>query len=307
MLALVLAAVFAFVAINLMVVPLAVVGVVLGVSDPLIWVTDQILALTDLGPVGFLYVNLTLIVLIPSTTFAIWIAHRIRPKFVSSVRGGIRWRWLLRCLLLVVPLWVMYLGLSALAGQASPRPDQWLILLVMVIVLTPLQAAGEEYLFRGLLTQTIGSWFGHPVVAMGVSTTIATAAFAAAHGSYDLWVFLSLAVFALTASLLTWRTGGLEAAIAVHAVNNVGVFLTVLLVGGWEQAFVTGSTTRTPWHLLITLVVHGAALALIWWQARKLGIQREFQPAPPSTAVTQAALTPRSSPASAQRMVDDIV
>jgi membrane protease YdiL (CAAX protease family) len=278
-LSLLLAALFAVVSINLLTIPLALAGIAAGVSDPIGWVTQQISATTNLGPVGFLYVNLSLIVLIPCTTLAIWIAHRIRPRYVSSVQGGLRWKWLLRCLLVVLPLWGIYLGLSAgLEPAASPRPDQWLILLAIVIFLTPLQAAGEEYFFRGLITQSVGSWFSNPIVAFVVPTVIATGAFAAAHGSSDIWVFASLAVFGLTASILTWRTGGLEAAIAIHAVNNVGVFFTVLLVGGWNEAFVSESSEGTPWQVLIALVVHGIALALILWQARRSGIKREYQP-----------------------------
>ena len=41
--------------------------------------------------------NLSLIVLIPAAMLSIWAVHRIRPRFLSSVAGGLRWRWLLRC------------------------------------------------------------------------------------------------------------------------------------------------------------------------------------------------------------------
>jgi len=50
----------------------------------------------DLGPGGFLYVNLSLVVLIPTAGLSIWAVHRIRPRYLASVRGRIRWRWLLR-------------------------------------------------------------------------------------------------------------------------------------------------------------------------------------------------------------------
>ena len=48
--------------------------------------------IANLGPIGFLYLNLGLIVLIPASGLSIWIVHGIRPRFLSSVAGGIRWR-----------------------------------------------------------------------------------------------------------------------------------------------------------------------------------------------------------------------
>lgn len=279
LLSLALAGVFAFVSINLATVALAGIGLAQGETNPMQWVTDQIGATTDLGPVGFIFVNVSLIVLIPSSMFALWIVHRVRPKFLTSVVGGFRWRWLLRCLVIVVPIWAIYLGLSVILGpEPTPRPAQWLALLVIVVVMTPFQAAGEEYFFRGLITQTLGSWFAHPIVAFIVPTVVGTVAFAFAHGSTDPWIFASLAIFAVTAAVATWRTGGLEAGIAIHAVNNVGVFFVVLIAGGWQEAFVSGDSKGAPLDVLIALVVHGVALALILWQAKKAKIQRTYTP-----------------------------
>lgn len=279
LLTLALAGAFALIATVLATVALGVVGLVQGQANPMAWVIDQIGATTDLGPIGFIYVNLSLIVLIPSSMFALWIVHRVRPKFLTSVVGGLRWRWMLRCLVIVAPIWAIYLGATVLLGpEPTPRPAQWPALLVIVVVMTPFQAAGEEYFFRGLITQTVGSWFAKPLVAFIVPTVVGTVAFALAHGSTDPWIFGSLAVFALTAAFATWRTGGLEAGIAIHSVNNIGVFFVVLIAGGWQEAFVSGESKGTPLDVLIALVVHGVALALILWQAKKERIQRTYAP-----------------------------
>jgi membrane protease YdiL (CAAX protease family) len=262
--------------------PVLLAGALAGVADPLRWAAREVTQVDNLGPGGFLYVNLSLIVLIPTAGLSIWAVHRIRPRYVSSVRGGIRWRWLLRCVAVVAPVWLVYLGISALVEPpSSPRPDQWGLLLVIVVFLTPLQAAGEEYFFRGWIMQNVGSWFRHPMVGLVVSLVVSVSAFSAAHGSADIWVLGSLGVFALTAGIATWRTGGLEAGIAIHAVNNIGVFFTVILAGGWQDAFVASDTTGAPVDVVVALLVHAVALALILWQAKKAGIQRLYQPAPP--------------------------
>jgi uncharacterized protein len=52
----------------------------------------------------------------------------------------------------------------------------------------------------------------------------------------------------------------------------------VILFGGWEQAFITPTTNASPAVFVLALIVHGSALTLILWQARRMGIQRRYQP-----------------------------
>ena len=84
----------------------------------------------------------------------------------------------------------------------------------------------------------------------------------------------------MASGIAAWRTGGLEAGIAMHAVNNVLAFGVVLLFGGWEEAFVGTDTKGAPAVLILALLVHGGALALILWQARRIGLQTVYRPAP---------------------------
>jgi membrane protease YdiL (CAAX protease family) len=255
--------------------PLVVVGLAAGAADLGLLSFD----VNNLSPTAFVVVNLSLIVLIPVSGLSIWMVHRIRPRYLSSVAGGIRWRWLARCALVVLPVWLIYLALGVLvAPAASAPPKQWLPLLIIVLAMTPFQAAGEEYLFRGWLMQNIGAYFGRPVVGLVVSVSVSTVAFAAAHGSPDPWILGSIGCLAVASGVAAYRTGGLEAGIAMHAVNNVLAFGAVLMFGGWNEAFVGGDTTGTPVVLLLAILVHGAALALILRQAKRHGIQSHFQP-----------------------------
>lgn len=255
--------------------PLLAFGLATG--DPNLGMAN--LDVTDLSPLEFAVVNLSLIVLIPLAGLTIWAVHQIRPRYVSSVAGGIRWRWLARCSLVVLPLWLVYMGLGYLvAPPQSPRPDEWLVLLAIVLVMTPLQAAGEEYFFRGWLMQNVAAWFGRPIVGLVVSVSVSAIVFSAAHGSPDPWILGSIACLAVAAGVAAYKTGGLEAAIAMHAVNNLLAFGAVLTLGGWQEAFVGADTEGTPAVLLLSVVVHGVALALILWQAKRHGIQSRYQP-----------------------------
>ena len=125
--------------------------------------------------------------------------------------------------------------------------------------------------------RNIGAYFARPIIGLVVSVTVSTVAFAAAHGSPDLWILGSIGCLAVAAGVAAYRTGGLEAGIAMHAVNNVLALGVVLMFGGWKEAF--GADTKgTPAVLLLAILVHGGALALILWQAKRHGIQSHYQP-----------------------------
>ena len=262
-------------------IPLVVAGLASGAADLESYVFQ--LDPKNLSPAMFVSVNLSLIVLIPVAGLSIWIVHRIRPGYLSSVAGRLRWRWLGRCVLVVLPVWLIYLGLAILVDlPTSPRPAQWLALLIITVIMTPFQAAAEEYFFRGWIMQNVGAWFRHPIVGLVVAVTISTALFSAAHGSPDPWILGSIGCLAVAAGIAAWRTGGLEAGIAMHAINNLLVFGAVLTLGGWEEAFVDPATEGTPAIFLLSVGVHAIALALILWQARRVGLQRQYQPKLPT-------------------------
>ncbi|WP_152361183.1 type II CAAX endopeptidase family protein [Microlunatus speluncae] len=249
---------------------------------------EELLASFNEGALGadvFLFNNLILIALIPSVLFANWIVHRIRPGYTGSVAGRIRWGWMARCLIVLLPVWVVYLGVGqVIFPPASPRPEQWLAFLIIVLLTTPLQCAAEEYAFRGWILQNLGSWIKPPVVAIVISTIVSAVTFALAHSSLDPFVLADIGLFAVVAMFLTWRTGGLEAAIAMHIVNNVLIFITIVIFGGWAEALVGPETTGSPITLVLSVVVDAIAVALILWQAKRAKIDRLYRPGPAQLA-----------------------
>ena len=85
-----------------------------------------------------------------------------------------------------------------------------------------LQAAGEEYAFRGYLLQAIGPLARHPrgsaIVAHGAALRVRPP------GSSNRPLFFDRFMFGLIAAWLVIRTGGLEAGIALHMLNNCLAF-----------------------------------------------------------------------------------
>jgi membrane protease YdiL (CAAX protease family) len=234
------------------------------------------LALLDLiDPQILLVTNLTLIVAIPTVWLAWSVAHGMGPGWSSSVVGRLRWRLLPRFTLLALLTVGLLIGLSVLgafltgdAEVTGPVPGfGWLLLVVLLT--TPLQSAAEEYMFRGYLSQMIVGWLRNPRVGAVVAAVLTGAVFSLAHLPPDVPTFLDRFFFALAASAVVWLTGGLEAAIVLHAVNNVVIFL---LAGSLGEAVMTEEVPQGQHllHLGVTVVAMSSYVAAVAWSRRRL-------------------------------------
>jgi membrane protease YdiL (CAAX protease family) len=171
-------------------------------------------------PAGMLATNLGIAVLIPISWVLMLAVHQVRPRWLSSVRPRIRWRYLLGSLVIAVVSLNGVMLLSTLADNQPlrfhPQTGLWGFL-VVILLTSPLQAVAEEVFFRGYLMQALGSLVAQPWFGVVLSAVL----FALLHGLQNLPLFVSRLAFGLLAGVLVWRTGGLEAGIAAHIVNNV--------------------------------------------------------------------------------------
>lgn len=256
-----------------MLVTLATLFLGVGVPLALLGVTPTVEELTTTA-LGQLVGNLSISLLAVAGVAGLAVGFWRSPWRVLSVAGRLRWRWLGLCHLVVLPLWVVYLVASgSLLGQEpSPRPAAWAGIVVVSLLTTPLQAAAEEVFFRGALVQAVGAWFRRPLVAFVVSTVVSTAAFGLAHGSTDPWVLAELAALGVVGCHLTWRTGGLEAAIALHVVNNVLVTVSGAVLGGLSESYVDAGTTGTPVATVSSWVATVVAAVVLLRFARRRGL-----------------------------------
>lgn len=266
----------------IVIVPLVIVSMVVpgwAVESQVLLTTTQFFDLDR--PWLLVALVLPLILMIPALLLASRIVEGRGVGLLSSVTGRLRRGWLGKSLMLAVAVFVVYfavvLGWSALSGDAVvadfSHPGLWTMVL-LVLLLIPFQAAAEEYVFRGYLMQLVGSWLRHPAFAILLPVPI----FVLGHG-YDVWGAASVGMFAIVAAWLTWRTGGLEAAISLHIVNNVLIFLlgSVALV----DANATSGTAVDLVASALAMVVY-ALLADRW--AARLGIARTAQVTAPTAA-----------------------
>lgn len=182
----------------------------------------------------------SLVLMLPAALLGFRLVGCRPVGLLSSVVGRLRWGWLVRCCGPAAVVLLVALGISTLAdlayGELRTAPIGAPVLFVLILVLTPFQAAAEEYAFRGVLMQTIGAWLRHPAWAIVLPIPL----FVLGH-AYDVSGQMSVAVFAAVTAWITWRTGGLEAAIALHVVNN----LAALLFGA--AGFADLNATETGW------------------------------------------------------------
>ncbi|WP_166986246.1 CPBP family intramembrane glutamic endopeptidase [Canibacter zhoujuaniae] len=191
-----------------------------------------------------------------------------------SVALKIRWDLLLAAfaiaavVLVIVQFGSMFI-VSAVSGEPvlNERPADfdtramWISVL-LVLVLVPFQATAEEYVFRGFLLQTFGNWMRNPVVAI----LLTSALFGAMH-IYDIWGMLSVTLLGCLAAYLTIRTGGLEAAMALHIVNNYvafGFMASGYLDSTSQESQTSGSGPALVLTEIVVLALFWLAVELLW-------------------------------------------
>jgi membrane protease YdiL (CAAX protease family) len=211
---------------------------------------------------------------IPVVLAVSWGIHGLRPGFVVSVAGRIRWRYLGGCLGLAVLALMATLAVGSLVPSGTreqldatthPLDGRTIALLLTVALLTPLQAAGEEFVFRGYLTQAFGAVFPTAVAVLAPAFL-----FALAHGSQSAPIFVDRLAFGIVAGLLVVLTGGLEAGLAMHVVNNWLAFGVAILTGDLGASLQPQGGTW--WTLPGTLTQSLVYLALAVWLARRQGL-----------------------------------
>ncbi|NIK57962.1 CPBP family intramembrane glutamic endopeptidase [Kribbella shirazensis] len=227
---------------------------------------------------GLLATNLTLIALIPlSILVARWL-NRQTPGLLSSVVGRLRWRplaWfaLVAVVLELIAFAIIEFGDVPLATgerHGGPAASDAIAVIAVTLLTSPIQAAAEEYYFRGYLLQAVGAF----VKGWAVAVVVTALLFTAAHGIWP-WdspaLFVDRLAFGLVGGLLAVRTGGLEASIAAHAANNVTTFVFAAMT---DTVGASLGVKDAPWPLVTIDVLKFAAFgAVALWLARRMKLE----------------------------------
>ncbi|CAN0280407.1 unnamed protein product, partial [Phaeothamnion confervicola] len=152
--------------------------------------------------------------------------------------------------------------------------------MVAVLLLTPVQAATEELLFRGYIMQGLGVLTRRVAVIAIVSSLL--------FGAVHLWnpevERYGLAVMAaayfmsgLMFATIALRDGRLELAIGLHAINNI---FTALIANNEGSVLQTSSIFTSPLDPVFSLVgLVFTTIAFHWWMFDRPGAKKAIEPA----------------------------
>jgi membrane protease YdiL (CAAX protease family) len=222
-------------------------------------------------PSGMLAANLGIAMLIPICWLLMTMVHQVAPRWLTSVQPGVRWRYLFLCLGIAVLALngALLLSLSVSEPLDFGVQSGFWVFLIVILLTSPIQAAAEELFFRGYLMQALGSLVRQPWFGVIVSSVV----FALLHGTQNLPLFVNRLAFGLLAAILVWRTGGLEAGIAAHVINNVFAYV----IAGLTTSIATLRATREIDWINAAFDVGGFAIfaVLAYLLARRLKLHTQ--------------------------------
>ncbi|MEV4012390.1 type II CAAX endopeptidase family protein [Nonomuraea angiospora] len=258
---------------GLVVFPL-VIGRVAATFDVRIGETPPILGGTDYTPLYHASSMFSLALLIPwSMLIQRWL-YGVPGASLHSVTSRFRFDLLGKSLLVFGPAWLVANALGAFKPvEESPWSQHDLIVIFLAtLLLTPLQSAGEEYGVRGLIFRVVGSWTRSRRAGLVAGVLVTSVLFTALHGATDPYLILWYFVLWTGLAVITWRMGGLEISVMLHAVLNTFTFIlaTSLRVDLGSATQDRSDGVGTPLQLVPTATVI-VITALVWWFTRKTG------------------------------------
>jgi uncharacterized protein len=159
-------------------------------------------------------------------------------------------------------------------------------IILVTFVATPLQSAGEEIAFRGVLIPAAGSWFRNVRLAVVFGILVSGIFFAAVHVTLDPWLLAYLMVLSACTAVMGLISGGLEAAMAFHVANNVIAGIVNSLFTGGESTTLDRSVGAGPGANLIILMVMNVSVVVLVWLIERAKRKRSLVSESATGAVT---------------------
>jgi len=221
--------------------------------------------------VAFVVVNFSMLMMLAGLAIATKWIHRRPLSTLVTPEARIDWRRMAHA----AAVWAVFAAVSTGVEQLiypgryhlTFDPQRFFAFAALVVVLTPLQSATEELVFRGYLSQGLARLARRPAVVAIVSSAL----FAAPHllnpevARYGMLIMAAnYFAIGMVLSVVALRDGRLELAIGLHAANNM--FLA--LAASYEDSVLPSAAIVTaaevdPWFSLVSIVAGGAVF--YWW------------------------------------------
>jgi len=245
-------------------------------------------------PGVFLANNLVVAMDIPICVLFSWLFFKQGFGWLVSVVGRFRWKWAF----LTFGIFLLGYGIEMAAevmvygvgnygfSSLQIKPYTWFMLAVILLT-TPLQCAAEEFQARALLPRLVAAIVPHRWMGLILSGVLPSGVFMYLHHAQDFWLNVNYFSVGMIMWWLAYRTGGIEASIALHLVNNFFAEWTLPFTD-FSNMFDRSEGTGSP-YVLIYVAVQAVLVLLVDVIARKKGIVRLSAPA----AATPLVVKPR--------------
>jgi uncharacterized protein len=207
---------------------------------------------------------------------AAWLIHKRSWKSLITAYSQVRWeRFFFGNI-----LWLgLMIGAELITYAMNPNnyvfqfeATQVVALLIISLLTIPLQAAGEELIFRGYLMQGIGWGTKRPWIAL-ILTSIGFGCLHLANPEIDKYGQTFIITYIITGlffGIITLMDDGLELAIGVHTINNIyNAVLVTFPASALELPTAFRIKVLDPWLVFGLSVVFYALF--IWICAKKYG------------------------------------
>jgi membrane protease YdiL (CAAX protease family) len=151
-------------------------------------------------------------------------------------------------------------------GPSAPAGHDLLVAALLTLPIFPFQAAAEELVFRGWLTQTIGQVVRRAWLVALIVAVLFAGGHMLAGGIVGFVVYVTMS---LGFSALSLLDGRLELAIGLHAANNIFVVLIGTFVSPDAGQSLIHYPQTMPWSAAPAIVLqYATAFAVVWWLKR---------------------------------------
>lgn len=228
-----------------------------------------------ISPLMMVAINLSLAAMGPLAVLLTALIGRVpwRSLLASPRRMSLRrWGVYFGAFSLLV---LVALGLSALVAPEAAGLKSFAItgttvgLVLVALLTTPLQAAGEELLFRGAVMPAVASWVRAAKPALIVGMIGSSITFGLVHMSIDPWLLTYYTAFGLCMAAMAVISRGLEAPIAFHVANNVIMMVAAALFAGGQGIEIDRSVGMGGPFMLLFIAVDLAAVGIVWMYERR--------------------------------------
>ena len=263
-----------------------IASAVVAIMDPESLESEQV------TPAIFLANNVLIATHIAVAVLVSWLFFRQGFGWLVSVVGRFRWKWMALALGVFAAGYAVTLAVEVAVygpedyGLHDLRmlPTTW-VMVVGILVTTPFQCAGEEFTDRAVLPRLVAGIVPIRWLGLLLSAVVSSGLFVFMHGAADIW----LNIYYFGAGLILWwlayRTGGIEASIALHIVNNL-FNEWMLPFSDISDIFDRGEGAGSP-MLMVYLSIQLVLVLIVDSMARRRGLVRMSSPAAAAPEVVQ--------------------